>query len=96
MAAISVLPSCSTNETCNNLLPVEVEPPSQEQNILTEADPTIFMDTDSTYYLYGTGSQSDKGFLVYHSNDLNSHCYCAYYFSYYSKRLPIKDNQKIP
>lgn len=72
MAAISVLPSCSTNETCNNLLPVEVEPPSQEQNILTEADPTIFMDTDSTYYLYGTGSQSDKGFLVYHSNDLKT------------------------
>lgn len=37
---------------------------------LRMADPTIFCDTDGTYYLYGTGPDSDKGFGVYRSKDL--------------------------
>jgi beta-xylosidase len=35
------------------------------------ADPTIFYDK-GTYYLYGTGGDAGKGFLVYTSSDLKS------------------------
>lgn len=33
------------------------------------ADPTIFRDTDGTYYLYGTSPDSNKGFEAYRSDD---------------------------
>lgn len=36
------------------------------------ADPTIFRDTDGTYYLYGTSPDSNKGFEVYRSGDLET------------------------
>lgn len=39
---------------------------------LSMADPTIFQDTDGTYYLYGTSPDSGKGFEVYTSKDLNT------------------------
>lgn len=41
----------------------------QEPKPLELADPTIFY-WDNTYYLYGTGGDSNHGFLVYTSEDL--------------------------
>lgn len=43
---------------------------SDDEAALTEADPTIFQDADGTYYLYGTGANSSKGFAAYSSRDL--------------------------
>ena len=64
-----MIPSCSSNEPqypeINNK-----DNNKEKKTILTEADPTIFRDTDDTYYLYGTGAQSDKGFYVYQSKNL--------------------------
>lgn len=34
------------------------------------ADPTVFRDTDGTFYLYGTSPDSDEGFRCYTSPDL--------------------------
>lgn len=69
MASLFMIPSCSSNEPqypeINNK-----DNNKEKKTILTEADPTIFRDTDGTYYLYGTGAQSDKGFYVYQSKDL--------------------------
>lgn len=69
MASLFMIPSCSSNEPqypeINNK-----DNNKEKKTILTEADPTIFRDTDGTYYLYGTGAQSDKGFYVYLSKDL--------------------------
>lgn len=36
-----------------------------------QADPTVFYE-NGTYYLYGTGGDSDQGFLVYTSKDLQT------------------------
>ena len=69
---LSVLPSCSSNETGSDVILVPDTPTDSKKEILTEADPTIFLDEDGTYYLYGTGSNSDYGFYVYQSTDLNT------------------------
>ena len=53
MAVISVLPSCSSSDTGSDIAPVPAIPSAPEQEVLTEADPTIFLDSDGTYYLYG-------------------------------------------
>ena len=70
MAVLSVLPSCSSTDTGSDIAPVPAKPSAPEQEVLTEADPTIFLDSDGTYYLYGTGRNSDFGFYVYRSADL--------------------------
>lgn len=70
-ATLFALPSCSSDET-TLVVPETNTQASVQPEILTEADPTIFQDSDGTYYLYGTGKQSDKGFFVYRSNDLTS------------------------
>lgn len=44
--------------------------PAAGQNIFM-ADPTIFVD-NGTYYLYGTGGNSNEGFQVYTSKDLKT------------------------
>ena len=71
MASLFMIPSCSSNEPqypeINNK-----DNNKEKKTILTEADPTIFRDTDGTYYLYGTGAQSDKGFYVYQSKALKA------------------------
>ena len=72
MGVLFVLPSCSSNETCSEVIQVPDTPTEPKKEILTEADPTIFLDDDGTYYLYGTGSNSDFGFYVYQSTDLNA------------------------
>jgi beta-xylosidase len=72
MAVISVLPSCSSSDTGSDIAPVPAIPSAPEQEVLTEADPTIFLDSDGTYYLYGTGSDSGQGFFVYRSADLKN------------------------
>ena len=69
---LSVLPSCSSNETGNDVIQVPDAPAVPKKEILTEADPTIFLDEDGTYYLYGTASNSGYGFYVYQSKDLNT------------------------
>ena len=72
MAVLTVLPSCSSNDTGSAVAPVPEKPSVPQQEVLTEADPTIFVDTDGTYYLYGTGSNSDTGFYVYRSADMKT------------------------
>ena len=72
MGVLFVLPSCSSNETGSEVIQVPDTPTEPKKEILTEADPTIFLDDDGTYYLYGTGSNSDFGFYVYQSTDLNA------------------------
>ena len=72
MAVLSVLPSCSSTDTGSDVVPVPEKPATPQKEILTEADPTIFMDTDGTYYLYGTGSNSGTGFYVYRSADMKN------------------------
>ena len=72
LGVLSVLPSCSSNETGNDVIQKPDTPKESKKEILTEADPTIFLDDDGTYYLYGTGSNSDYGFYVYQSKDLNT------------------------
>ena len=72
MAVLSVLPSCSSNDTGQEITPVPEKPSVPKQEVLTEADPTIFLDADGTYYLYGTGSNSGTGFYVFRSADLKS------------------------
>lgn len=72
LAALSVLPSCSSNDLSNEVMPATEKPASPTQQVLTEADPTIFQDSDGTYYLYGTGIKSDQGFCTYRSKDLQT------------------------
>lgn len=72
MAVLTVLPSCSSNDTGSAVAPVPEKPSVPQQEVLTEADPTIFVDTDGTYYLYGTRSNSDTGFYVYRSADMKT------------------------
>ena len=72
MAVLTVLPSCSSNDTGSAVAPVPEKPSVPQQEVLTEADPTIFVDTDGTYYLYGTSSNSDTGFYVYRSADMKN------------------------
>ena len=72
MAVLLVSPSCSSNNTGSTITPAPENPSTPKQEVLTEADPTIFQDTDGTYYLYGTGIQSDRGFFVYQSKDLKT------------------------
>jgi len=72
MAVLSVLPSCSSTDTGSDVAPVPEKPSVPQKEVLTEADPTIFVDTDGTYYLYGTGSNSGTGFYVYRSTDMKS------------------------
>ena len=69
LAAIAVLPSCGSSDTTPADKQSNADKPKQQ--ILTEADPTIFKDSDGTYYLYGTSSESSKGFLVYKSSNLD-------------------------
>ena len=84
MATLAVMPSCGSNDTGNAVTPVPEQPSVPKQEVLTEADPTIFVDTDGTYYLYGTSSNSDTGFYVYRSADMknwqgpvgNTHGFC--------------------
>ena len=71
-AILFVLPSCSSEEVGTTTTPSEQELTPMGQEILTEADHTFFKDTDGTYYLYGTGRDSDKGFYVYSSKDLST------------------------
>lgn len=72
MAVLTVLPSCSSNDTGSAVAPVPEKPSVPQQEVLTEAAPTIFVDTDGTYYLYGTGSNSSTGFYVYRSVDMKT------------------------
>lgn len=72
MAVLSVIPSCSSNNSGDEIFPSPELPSTAKQKVLTEADPTIIIDNDSTYYLYGTGSNSDLGFYVYQSHDMLS------------------------
>lgn len=71
-AALFVLPSCSSTGTDSDMPHVPEKSSASEMHVLTEADPTIFVDDDGSYYLYGTGSSSDKGFYVYRSQDMKS------------------------
>jgi len=70
MAVLSAIPSCSSNDTSTEITLEPEKSTSEKQTVLTEADPTIFVDTDGIYYLYGTGSKSDQGFYVYCSKDM--------------------------
>ena len=72
LGMLIVLPSCSSNETGNDVIQIPNGPTEPKKEILTEADPTIFLDEDGTYYLYGTGSNSDYGFYVYQSENLKT------------------------
>lgn len=65
MASLFMIPSCSSNEPQYPEINNKDNNNKEKKTILTEADPTIIRDTDGTYYLYGTGAQSDKGFYVY-------------------------------
>lgn len=47
------------------------QPENASQTNILLADPTI-MPYQGTYYLYGTGGDSDFGFLVYTSSDLKN------------------------
>ncbi len=71
-AALFVLPSCSSSGTGSEMPQVPEKSPASEKRVLTEADPSIYVDIDGNYYLYGTGSSADQGFYVYRSKDMKS------------------------